>query len=71
MTFGVYSDPVGVNLIEQYDFIVEYNKDALSLTSLAVHGFTPASSHTQSFFSKTKEAITQGNIDRCYSILIY
>jgi hypothetical protein len=59
MTFGVYSDPAGINLIEQYDFIVEYNKDALSLTTLAVHGFSPGSSNPQKFF-KTKDAITQG-----------
>jgi hypothetical protein len=58
LTFGVYQDPQGQSLIEQYDFMVEYNNDALSLSVL---GFVPGNSHTtQNIFNKSKEAITQG-----------
>lgn len=54
----MYRDPHGVHLLEQYDFMVDYNQDALALSVL---GFVPGSTHsTHSLFTKSKEAITQG-----------
>lgn len=59
MTFGVYRDPEGTQLIEQYDFTIQYNKEIAF--ALAVHGFNISGpSGNQSVFSKTKETITQG-----------
>lgn len=53
MTFGVYKDAEGKHLLEQYDFMIQYNKEITF--DLEVFGFKSGKPSL-----KTKETITQG-----------